>query len=112
MQVSPLCDVPRAGQSYISYQFNVFLGTAFSYSRYPVDRQELYLAFEDYLHDNTKLKYVVDSESDFQSETIAIPGFFLDDKVSRELKSHEPTTLGLGGMELTYSRAEIGLVWK
>ena|SRR3990167_4602299 len=81
----------------------------FSYTRYPIDKQELFIAFEDLLYDDRYVELKYDKDSNY-SPKVSLPKFHMREKITRSVDSPQKTTYGLGGIEPTYSRVEIGLV--
>lgn len=43
MYVCPTCNTPFPGYSYVSYKFSASLRLTFSYTKYPLDKQEVCL---------------------------------------------------------------------
>ena len=84
----------------------------FEYTRYPLDVQELYLAFEDLVYDDRFVELRPDPDSNF-SNNVLLPKFKLGEMIERRRESKQKTAYGKGTEKnYSYSRVEIGVVIK
>eukprot|EP01100_Stratorugosa_tubuloviscum_P000155 TRINITY_DN1031_c3_g1_i1.p1 TRINITY_DN1031_c3_g1~~TRINITY_DN1031_c3_g1_i1.p1 ORF type:complete len:465 (-),score=179.84 TRINITY_DN1031_c3_g1_i1:130-1503(-) len=110
----PLCNVPFNNYSYVAYKFNAILVQRFSYVDYPLDEQELFLAFEDLYSDSSKVLLDYDLDTGVHP-TIVISGFSLESVVARHYLNEQKTSYGLKIAQhederySKYSRVEIGI---
>ena len=81
----------------------------FEYLQYPLDNQELFLAFEDLVYNSKQVTYKPDRDSNY-SPNVILPKFNLGDLIARQKTTKHATSFGNGDTDSsTYSRVEIGL---
>jgi len=92
----------------VSYAYSMQLKLTFDYARYPLDTQELYMAFEDIESPMHTLLLVADPGTNY-APNVNVISFEITGVVARTLTDLQRTTYGIKGAPQTFSRAELGI---